>query len=244
MVFNGDANNMDLCTLADSPNKTNDTSFPLWKKAMFANMGLRELFREIYQVYGGWQFFDKNLAQGSERYAANTVVGTQFYQFATAEWIIGADWVDSNGNEFKLNPITLEEIRDRGYAEDEFMRENGTPLYYRPVDDGIKLYPAPDSAVTNGVLVHVGAQDISPFTPSSTDTEPGYDELAGHEAIAEFMAFKYSDDNDKTNRDKREVAWLRAKAGVVGHYKKKFKEHKAVVRNRPVGAGFVNEFVS
>ena len=168
MVFDGDANNLDLCTLADKPNKTNDTTFPLADKALYANMALRAIFREIYEVYGGWQLFDKNLAQGSERYANDTVVGTQFYQFASADWIIGADWVDDNGNEFSLDPITLEEIRDRGYAEDEFFDQNGTPRYYRPVDDGIKLYPAPDSAVTNGILVHVAAQDISPFTPLTT----------------------------------------------------------------------------
>lgn len=243
MVFDGDANNMDICTLADSPNKTNDTSFPLWKKAMFANMGMRAIWREIFDTYGGWQLFDKNLASGSERIATNTVSGTQFYQFAAADWIIGADWVDENGNEFPLTPITLEEIRDRGYAEDEFFDTPGSPQYYRLVDDGIKLYPAPDSSVTSGVLVHVGAQDISPFTPSTTSTEPGFDELAGHEAVAEFMAFKYSDDNDKSNRDKREVAWLRALASIKSHYKKKFMERKPAMRNRPMGSAFVDGLV-
>lgn len=243
MVFDGDANNMDICTLADSPNKTNDVSFPLWKKAMFANMGMRAIWREIFDVYGGWQFFDKNLASGSERLAANTVIGTKFYQFAAAEWILGADWVDANGNEFPLEPITLEQIRDMGYAEDEFYSENGSPQYYRLVDDGIKLYPAPDSAVTNGVLVHVGAQDISPFTPSTTNTEPGYDELAGHEAVAEYMAFKYSDDNDKSNRDKREAAWLRALSSIKSHYKKKFMERKPAMRHKPMGTGYVDGLV-
>lgn len=244
MVFDGDANNMDLCTLADSPNKTNDTSFPLWKKAMFANMGMRAIWREIFDTYGGWQFFDKNLADGSERIAANLLDdGTQFYAFPVAEWIIGADWVDGNGNEFPLTPITLEEIRDRGYAEDEFFDTPGSPEYYRLVNDGIKIYPSSDTAVTDGVLVHVGAQDISPFTPSTTDTEPGYDELAGHEAVAEFMAFKYSDDNDKSNRDKREAAWLRSLAGIKSHYKKKFMERKPAMRHKPMGTGYVDGLV-
>lgn len=243
MVFDGDSNNLDICTLADKPNKSDDVSFPLADKAMYANMAMRAIWREIFDVYGGWQLFDKNLADGSERYAVDSVVGEPFYRFAAADWINGIDWVDNNGNEFALDPITLEEIRDRGYAEDDFYSENGTPRYYRPVNDGVKLYPAPDSGVTNGVIAHVGAQDISPFSASTTDTEPGYDELAGHEAVSEFMSFRYSDDNDKANRDKRESAWLRSLAGIKSHYKKKFKERKPAIRHRAVGSNFVDGLV-
>ena len=243
MVFDGDTNGLDLCSLADKPNKTNDTSFPLAEKAMYANMAMRIIWRAIYQVYGGWQLFDKNLTAGSERYAANLLDdGTQFYQFASADWIIGADWVDGNGNEFPLKPITLEEIRDLGYAEDEFHDTAGTPQYYRPVDDGIKIYPSSDTAVTNGILVHVGAQDISPFTPTTTDTEPGFDELAGHETVGDFMSFRYSADNDKTNADRRESIWLSGLAGIVRHYKKKFMENKPKLK-KSVGAGFVEGLI-
>lgn len=245
MVFNGDSNNIDICTLADKPNKTNDTSFPLPDKAMYANMALRAIFREIYSIYGGWQFYDTNLTAGSERYATNLLSdGTQFYAFASASWIIGADWVDGNGNEFALEPITLEQIRDMGYAEDEFMSEAGSPLYYRPMRNGVKIYPSSDTAVTNGLLVHVGAQDVSPFTPSSTSTSPGYDSLAGHEAVAEFMSFRYSDDNDKNNRDRREAAWLRALGAIKGHYKRKFMELKTALRNKPMGNGYADQFIS
>lgn len=243
MVFDGDANSMDICTLADRPNKTNDTSFPKWLKAMYANMGLREIFREIYAVYGGWQFYDTNLTDGSERIATNLLSnGTQFYAFANAAWIIGADWVDANGNEFKLEPITLEEIRERGYAEDEFYNQPGTPQYYRPLADGIKIYPASDTAVTNGLLVHVGARDISPFTATSNSDTPGYDALAGHEAVAEYMSMKYSDENDKTNFGKRQDAWLRALAGVKRHYSRKFMEMKPKIR-KSMGS-VASEYVS
>ncbi len=245
MVFDGDSNNMDICTLADRPNKTDDTSFPKWLKAMYANMGLREIFREIYAVYGGWQFYDTNLASGSERIATNLLNdGTQFYAFASAESIIGADWIDANGNEFKLEPITLEQIRDMGYAEDEFYDQAGTPEYYRPVKNGIKIYPSSNVAVTNGLLVHVGARDISPFTATATSTTPGYDALAGHEALAEYMSMKYSDENDVSNFPKREAAWLRALAGIKRHYSRKFHELKVTLRKGRTGAGFADQFVS
>jgi hypothetical protein len=243
MVFNGDANNMDICTLADLPNKTNDTSFPLWKKAMYANMGLRAIFREIYKIYGGWTLQDTNVS-GIDEVTTNLLNdGTQFYAFATAQWIAGVEYEDANGNKFPLIPITLEKIREMGYAEDEFYETPANPQYYRPVKNGIKIYPASDTAVTNGLIVKIGAQDISPFTPSSTTTQPGYDSLAGHEVVADFMAMKYSDENDNTNFPKRELAWQRGVVGIVAHYKRKFMEAKPAIRKGSMGSGYADSML-
>jgi len=247
MVFNGDANNMDICTLADLPNKTDDTSFPLWKKAMYANMGMREIFRAIYQIYGGWTLQDTNVAGIDEVTTDLLNDGTQFYAFATAQWISGVEYEDENGNKFMLHPITLEEIREKGYAEDEFFDTPSTPQYYRPVKNGVKIYPAWDTnkaAVTDGLIVKIGAQDIASFTPSSTSTQPGYDSLAGHEVLADFMSMKYSDENDLSNFEKRQQAWLRGLAGISQHYKRKFMEKKPAIRKGPMGNGFADQFVS
>lgn len=243
MVFNGDANNMDICTLADLPNKSNDTSFPLWKKAMYANMGMRAIFREIYKIYGGWTLQDTNVT-GLDEVTTNLLNdGTQFYAFATAQWISGVEYKDENGNKFPLLPITLEKMREMGYSEDEFYETPSTPQYYRPVKNGIKIYPAWDTnkaAVTNGLIVKIGAQDISPFTPSSTSTQPGFDSLAGHEVLADFMSMKYSDENDKTNFPKRELAWQRGVAAIIAHYKRKFMEIKPAIRKGTVGSGYAD----
>lgn len=247
MVFNGDANNMDICTLADIPNKSDDTSFPLWKKAMYANMGLREIFSAIYDVYGGWSFQDSNVS-GVDEVTTNLLNdGTQFYAFATAQWIAGVEYKDEDDNVFPLSPITLEEIRERGYAESEFHETPSTPLYYRPVKNGIKIYPAWDTnkaAVTNGLIVKIGAQDVSPFTPSSTSTQPGFDSLAGHETLADYMSMKFSDESDSNNFQKRETAWLRGLGRIRSHYKRKFMELKVTIRKGPTGRGFTEHFVS
>lgn len=244
MVFNGDANNMDICTLADLPNKTNDTSFPLWKKAMYANMGMRAIFREIYKIYGGWTLQDSNVS-GEDQVTTNLLnTGARFYAFATVQWLAGVEFEDENGNKFPLKPITLEEIRERGYAEAEFMETPGTPEYYRPVKNGVMIYPAwytTKAAVTNGLIAKIGAQDIAPFTPSSTTTQPGYDSLAGHEVLAAYMAMMYSDENDSSNFQKRELAWQRGVVGIVAHYKRKFMEVKPALRKGPVGGGYANQ---
>ncbi len=244
MVFNGDANNMDICTLADLPNKTNDTSFPLWKKAMYANMGMRAIFREIYKIYGGWTLQDSNVAGLDEIVTDLLNDGTQFYAFATAQWISGVEYMDENGNKFPLEPITLERMREMGYAEAEFYETPSTPQYYRPVKNGIKIYPAWDTnkaTVDDGLIVKIGAQDIAPFTPSSTSTQPGYDSLAGHEVLAAYMAMMYSDENDSSNFQKRELSWQRGVVGIVAHYKRKFMEVKPALRKGPVGGGYANQ---
>lgn len=246
MVFDGDSSNMDICSLADLPNKTNDTTFPKARKAMYANMGLREIFREIYASYGGWNIIDTN--KNGLDHVATTLLndGTQFYAFATAQAINGVEYLDDAGNHHVLDPITLEEIREMGYAEDEFNDTPSTPRYYRPVKNGIKIYPAwytTKAAVTDGLIVKIAAQDVSPFTAASTNTEPGYDSLAGHEALADFMSMKYSDENDKSNFAKRQEAWLRGLAGIVRHYRNKFKEIRPTVKKTARGRSVVDDYM-
>lgn len=247
MVFNGDANEMDLCGLADTMAKTDDTDFPLREKAMYGNWGIREIVKEILKVYGGWTFDDSNNS-GEPIALANLLDdGTQFYAFAAVGWIAGVEYEDDNGNRFKLSPITLEEIREMGYAEDEFYETPGTPIYYRPVKNGIKIYPSSDTAVTNGLVVHIGSRDITPFTPSSTSVSPGYDSLGGHEAVASFMAWKYASINTLDSAAALFSDWITALKGVKDYYAGKFsREKKPVLRkgNTSSGTGYVDQFVS
>lgn len=222
MQFNSEANDQDLCSLADLLAKTELIDFPLKEKSLYANWGMREIFRHIYQVYGGWAIQDSNVSGTQE--VTNDLLddGTQFYTFATVSWIAGVEYEDANGDRFKLDPITLEQIRDMGFAENEFLDTPSTPQYYRPVKNGIKIYPSSDTAVTDGLIVQIGAQDISPFTPSSTTTEPGYDSLAGHEAVAAYMAMKYAQVHTLDSFAGLMNDWLTALSGVKSHYSKKW----------------------
>lgn len=249
MQFNGDANNMDLCTLADKLVKTDDTDFPLVDKALYANWGLREIFKEIWKIFGGWTFDDSNNS-GEPVVKTNLLNdGTQFYAFATVGAITGVDYEDENGNKYKLDPITLEEIRGMGYAEEDFYDDPGAPRYYRPVKNGIKIYPAwftTKSAVTNGLIVHVGARDITSFTPSSTTAVPGYDSAAGHEAVASFMAMKHAQINTLDSFAGLFNDWLTSLKGVKDYYAMKFREVKPAIRKGTgrTGGGYADEFIS
>jgi hypothetical protein len=247
MVFNGDSGGLDICTLADKMlGDSDDTEFPLAEKALYANMTMRVIFRAIYEVYGGWVFQDSNVS-GVDSVATNLLAdGTQFYAFPTAQWINGVEYMDEDGNKFPLTPITLEEIRERGYAEDEFFDTPSTPEYYRPVKNGIKIYPAWDTnkaEVTNGLIVKIGAQDISSFTAASTSTQPGYDSLAGHEAVAAGMAMFFADYNELSAFSKRKLAFEEALQGIKNHYKKKFREIKPAIRKGVGGGGYANQML-
>lgn len=235
MVFNGDATDQDICSLADILAKTDDTDFPLKEKALYANWGMRDIWKEIGKVYGGWTPQDSNIS-GLDEYKTNLLSdGTQFYALATVGGLAGVEYEDANGSKFTLDPITLEQIRDMGYAEDEFYKTPSTPRYYRPVKNGIKIYPSSSVAVENGLIVKIASQDISPFTPATTNTSPGYDSEAGHEAVAVFMAMKFAQINTLDSAAGLFNDWLTSLVGIRTHYTKKFREMKPTIRKGSAG---------
>lgn len=241
MVFNGDANDQDLCTLADLLVKTDDVDFPLKEKSMYANWALREIFAIIMSVYGGWLVDDSNNS-GNPEATATLAQNTQVHAMATIMQIHGLEWKDANGAWADLIPITLEEIHDMGAAETEFMKTPGNPKYFRPVQNGVKLYPAFSGAsIPNGLKAH-GPRDISAFTPASTSVSPGYDSLAGHEAVAQFMAMKFADINTLDVFPNRFNDWLTSAAKIKSYYSEKFRrDFPKAIRKR---GGYADQFVS
>lgn len=228
MVFNGDANNDDLCSLADTLVKSNDVSYPLKQKAPAANRGLRMIFAAIWEAYGGWREDDSNNS-GDPEVSTDLTANTSSYAFATAQAIFGMECADAQQYWHNLKPITLEEIRELGYAENEFMTTPGIPEYYRPLQNGVKLYPAPSynmRLVNEGVAglkAHI-TRDVVAFTAASTSAAPGYDSAAGHEAVAIFMALQYAKTNTKPQAGALSGDWIEALAQITRHYAKKFRE--------------------
>lgn len=240
MVFNGDSNEMDLCGLADRLVKTDDTDFPLADKALYGNWGLREIFAEIMKVYGGWLVDDTNNS-GNPEATAQLTQNTQVHAMASIMRIHSAEWKDSNDTWNPLEPITLEQITEMGYAETEFMKTPGRPVYFRPVQGGVKLYPAwSGSNIANGLKVH-GPRDISAFAANSTAVSPGYDSLAGHEAVAVFMAMKYAQINTLDAFAGLYNDWLSSLVRIRNHYRDKFlREHPRLRRANNYADGFVS----
>lgn len=226
MVFTGDADGQDLCTMADNLAGTNINSFPLQQKAMYANLAMRQLLSIAFNLYGGWVYDDTNNS-GAPEATVNLVSGTQVYPFPTAQAIFEMEYQDSAGNWNPIYPITLEEIVSTHLAETAFMNTPGYPIFYRAVKNGVKLYPAPNYNATGGLKAHI-LRDITSFTSATTSTEPGFDS-SQHYGIAFFMAKTYGQINSLTNLSQLKQMWngtleTASRGGQEGGFVKQFKD--------------------
>ena len=230
MVFNGDANDQDLCTLADNMAGSNDVSFPLKKKAMYANLAMRKIWMAIWRAYGGWIADDSNNSGEPEVKTNLSTTARYVYPFATAQLIEGMEWMDADGNWWPLKEITLDEIQRRGFAETNFETTAGDPIYYRPVQNGVRIYPDSNVATANGLKARI-RRDISSFTAASTATSPGFDSIH-HEAVSIFMAYQYAKDNTLGVANSLSSDWANALAEITLHWRTKFRQHFPQIRKR------------
>lgn len=246
MQYNGEANNIDITTLADKHAGTTDTSFPLAEKALYANLALRTIRSWIMQAYGGWMIDDSNNSD-EPIITGSLVKDQQMYFFATAAMtrsgggtpevqdIFGVDFKDQGGSWNKLDPITLEQIRDMGYSETEFQKISGFPIYYRPTADGFKVYPAwSGTTAAASIRAHISDKVVA-FVPGDTTAKPGFDSNF-HEALSCGMALLFCKNNNRDKRittlqkdwdgnedsTNREGGW---KLRIKDHYKTKFREN-------------------
>lgn len=240
MVFNGDSNDQDLCSLADELGGSNDVSFPLKKKALYANWAMRKIWAVIWKAYGGWIADDSNNSGAPEAITNLVTTARNLYAFATAQSIYAMEWLDENGQWFPLTKITLEEIKERGIAETEFENTAGRPMYYRPVQNGVRIYPDSDTARNNALKAHI-SRDISSFTAASTNVSPGFDS-ACHEAVAIFMAYRYCKKNAPAKAPGLAQDWAEALVEIRDHYAAKFRENfPAPIR--PTRQDYVGQFL-
>ncbi len=223
MVFDGDANNQDICSLADILAKTDNTDFPLTEKAIFASMGEREVMTWIFSVYGGWIYDDR---ANSDFPSATTALanGQTNYALPNLLTLKGVSYRLQNSDTWeKLTPITLEEIQDRGYAEPEFERVPGSPRFYRPIGNSIKIYPAANFDQNASIQTEFDRDTIG-FTPSSDTRTPGFAPLF-HESLATFMAMMFAEINTLESATALRRAWdgNEEVTKIEGGWKKKIK---------------------
>lgn len=240
MVFNGDADDQDICTLADRHGGSNDVSFPLKDKALYANKRSRQVWFAIWKAYGGWMQDDSNNSGQPETTIALTTTARNLYAFASAQAIHGMEWLDANSRWRKLKKITLEQIQEKGYAESDFMTTAGDPVYYRPVQNGVRIYPD-SSAVRSNALKAIMKRDIVSFASTSTTATPGWDSIL-HEGLAIGMALDYAKANTLAVATTLAEDWRDYISEVSAHYQTKFKENFPAIMRK--GAPIANEYVS
>ncbi len=189
MQYNGETNNQDICSLADDLADSNSSSFPIKNKTRFANMGMREIWGWIWEAYNGWFYDDSNNTDLPEATATLTADQRQITLPIDSAHLAGVEYKDTSGTWHPVKPITLEQIKDRGYSETEFMKTSGNPTYYRPLANGFILYPPANFTQAASLKVYI-SRDISTFAITDTTKVPGFPSEF-HEAVAVFIALHY-----------------------------------------------------
>lgn len=191
MVYNGETNGQDIVTLAYDQVKANSTTYPINQVTRNANLALRAIWGWIFEAYGGWIYDDRNNTDLPEA-VADLVSGQSVYilPLDSAE-ILGVE-IKTQGNVWqKLWPITLEKIQqDYNFAESQFLSTPSAPIYYRPIANGFKLYPACNYSQAGSIKVYF-SRDVSAFVPTDTTKSPGFD-VEFHEAVSTFVALQYA----------------------------------------------------
>lgn len=168
---------------------TDDVSFPVWKKAQYANAQLLKLYQIIARVYGGWQYDDANYTDFP---VATTAISPSQpdYRLENHNLTIKSAWIkapDATGYQ-KLRPMTEEQLNMR--LQFNLDAAPSVPTAYYIKGDAIFLYPAPNYADPAGLLIE---EDRIPFmisNPSDPSTKISLPNFF-YEIIAKGIAVQY-----------------------------------------------------
>lgn len=231
LQFNSHSDGQDICTIADVRSKTNSTSFPLKEKATFANEALRIIWQDIFFTYGGWIYDDNNQADLPEA-ITDLASGQRFYQLPIdSSSLLGVEFKNQGGTWITLTPITLEKIKQNGYAETEFYKTSATPMFYRPVANGIDIYPAANWTATASLKIHI-SRDMTSFLSTDTTKVPGFD-APFHYGIPIYLSLKYAQKENLTtaggtakdgSRYGFDVEWQAFRIELRKHYSERFRQ--------------------
>jgi len=148
---------------------TGDTT-KLAEATAIANEKNHEIWSIIHRATGNWQYDDSNYTDLPIA-TTNLVSGQARYALPDEALTVQRIEVkDSNGDWYKLQAITKEEI---GSGVDEYFDEAGTPRQYTLVNGTIELFPASNYNSANGLKVYYDRAS-SDFLTTDTTKTPGF----------------------------------------------------------------------
>lgn len=194
LPYNSNSDSQDIVTHANNLVLADNVTFPLAIKTQFANEAMKIIWQDIFYAYGGWIYDDTNQTDLPEA-TTNLVNGQQFYLLPTdSDSLIGVEFKNQGGTWITLVPITIEKIKQSGYAESEFYKTSSTPIFYRPVANGFKLYPPANFDQASSLRIHI-SRDMTAFVTTDTIKTPGFD-APFHYGVPLYMAMKYAQINN------------------------------------------------
>ena len=199
-VFNSNTDSQDIVSLVGDLTNTDTTQYPLKAITRAVNKWNKQVWTWIYEAYGGWKYQDSN--DSGEPYAdVNAVANTSKIAIPTATTAItGFGYLDTTTDEYrKLQPITLDQIEQKGWTLSTFMSTPSTPLFYLPLGNSIYVFPALNASVTNGYRVYLDRASTS-FASTATTTTPGF-MSEFHEVLAVGAAYEFAKRKGLTNKN-------------------------------------------
>ena len=247
-AFSDTTNKLGLIEMIDfllfGSSTANTTEYPLADKTRQMNKWYRTVMGWIFQYAGNWSFDDSNYTDLPYS-RANCVLGQKDYTFPTDYVEIeGISYKDSSGIWHKLIPLDRREVgigitpgatsgQIGGVAtqdHEEFLKTNGTPIYYDKFGNHFRMYPAADRTSTDDDSLRVyhsrdasrtGTTSVTggPFISTDTTKEPGFNRL-WHPVLAYGAAYDYAVANSRA--DKTQILFTE-----VERYRLLIEEHYA-----------------
>jgi hypothetical protein len=205
--------------------KTDSTNFPIADLTLLANNALDRVTSLILQSDGRWQFDDSNYTDLPIGTTA-LVSGQKDYSIATSQIEVQRVEVkDENGDWRLLTPIDKSEIN---IAMDEWMLENGQPMFYDKVGQSILLYPTPSYSQSASLKVYF-SRIPSYFATNDTTKTPGFNPLF-HDLIPLWVSYEYGLANGRANTDRILLEIQKKESELMDSYLKRSKDEPLKVR--------------
>lgn len=159
----------DLCDLGDAYISGDTTRLRQFTARV--NRASHLVWHIIHKATGNWKYDDGNY---SDLPFATTdlVLGQRRYALPSdALTVERVECKDEDGNWYILNPIIKENIQIEGI--DDFLDDNGRPMYYRLVNGVIELFAPSDYAQSDSLKVYYAREGVD-FDYDDTTQTPGF----------------------------------------------------------------------
>lgn len=189
MIYNGDADGQDICSLADDLVNTTVFTYPLKQKARFANKTLRTIWSWVFEAYGGWQFDDSNYSTTFPEAFTDLQTAQSDYDLPVETLTIRSVEAKSvNGTFYPLVPITEEAVIQQGLSMEDLFTSTGQPIFYKMEGSSVVLFPAPNYTQASSLKLTLDRESVS-FASTDTTKQPGINSQF-HEMVAVGMAME------------------------------------------------------
>lgn len=202
------------------------------------NVALDELYADIFEVSGKWQFDDQNHTDYPIITTALTT-GRRDYTFTSdnnSNLLLEIERVfilpSSTATQYvEIFPVDVQSD-DESAGIYENNTTQGVPVRYDKTGNGIFLDPIPSYTVAAGLKCYV-SREGSYFVVGDTTKKPGFVGLY-HDYLALVVAYKYARDKDMKNVARLERDMLIMQRNIKKYYAKRAKDERSILTGKKI----------